>query len=440
MYFDVPATAGCQNLPNVILQTHMDMVVSTDDSLGEVDPLTMTVDIAKDEDTGTVHAKDFKTNCGADDGAGIGVCLAIAKNKNISHGPLRFLFTTAEEIGCMGSKFVPAEFLNADYLINIDGCRVGEVDISSAGYLNADYFKTFSTTGSNASTASLKISVSDLEGGHSGVDIAKPRKSAVSLFSDILNEASQIDANFQIAEIECGNAYNAIPATGEFCIVVDASKANDIKGKIEALADAVKKTCADEKNVKIKVEAMPSQGSAISATDSKTLQAILKDMPNGLIKMSEIQEGTAESSANIGFLSLKNGSLRIGFSARSNSTEYLETLNKTFVDIQNKYSLDYKLIEDSVVPAWPTTGDNALSKLYLKGLRDECGLEGYESILHGAVEPARFVDKHPGMLAICIGLDVQDEHMVTEAWYTKSASVTVAGILNVLDNIVSLTK
>lgn len=438
MYFDVPATPGCETNPNIIMQTHMDMVTTTDDSLGDVDPQKLSVDIVKDEDTGMVHARDYLTNCGADDGAGIGFCLALAKNKNVSHGPIRMLFTTYEENGCQGSKYVPESFLNADYLLNIDGNRIGEVDISSAGFMSPDYYKTMSTSQANAGSKMLTISIADLEGGHSGMDITKPRKSAVSLITDMLDEISQTCPTYQIASIDCGKAYNAIAAHGKFVICVDANKADEVANKIKSFEDTVKKDYADEKNVKIEVAVSDPSIDCISNADSELIHSVLKEIPNGVIKMSEIKEGMPETSANIGFFSLSNGRLRIGFSARSNSTETFNNLSATFTQIRDKYALEYHPNEDAVLPAWPTSGDNALSKLYLKGLADQCGLEGYEAILHGGVEPARFVAIHPGMLAICIGFDIQDEHGLTEAWYTKSAPVCVAAILNLVDNITSL--
>ena len=438
MYFDVPATPGCENIPSIIMQTHMDMVTTTDDSLGDVDPQKLSVDIVKDEDTGMVHAKDFLTNCGADDGAGIGFCLALAKNKNVSHGPIRMLFTTYEENGCQGSKYVPESFLNADYLLNIDGNRIGEVDISSAGFMSPDYYKTMTTAKPNATTKLLTINVSDLEGGHSGLDIVKPRISAVTLFSDILDEVMQICPSYQIASIDCGKAYNAIAEHGKFCICVDSNKADEVASKIKSFEDTVKKNFADEKNIKIEVSQSDPNVNCISNADSELIHSVIKEMPKGVIKMSEIKEGMPESSANIGFFSLFDGRLRIGFSVRSNSTDTLNGLKSTFTQISDKYALEYHANEDSFLPAWPTDGNNALAKLYLKGLEEQCNLEGHEAILHGGVEPARFVAMHPGMLAICIGFDIRDEHALTEAWYAKSAPVCVASILHILDNIASI--
>lgn len=439
MYFDVPATSGCENFPNIILQTHMDMVVTTNEDLKNADPNTISVSLVKDDNTGEVHSRDNKTSSGIDDGQGIGISLAIAKNKKISHGPLRLLFTTTEEIGCMGSKFVPAEFLNADYLINIDGARSGEIFISSAGYMNANYTNSYTLNNAGTNLKLIDISTIGLQGGHSGVDIAKSRKSGAAMCIDCLKKVQEIDSNFQIATFDCGNAYNAIPKVFDLKVAISADKYNKVKEAIEEIVDNVKKEYTEETDFSTKVsdaEILP----CLSNVDSKKLLDMLSKIPNGLIKMSEIQADVPESSSNIGFLTFKDGALRIGISARSNNAEYMKTLMNQFEKIGTDYSVPYKVIEDSVVPVWPSNGDNALSKLYLEGLKDQCNLEGYEVILHGAVEPARFVDKRPGMLAITIGSDVKDEHMTSETWYTRSLPVTIASTLHVLDNINNIKK
>lgn len=58
MYFDVPATKGYENAPNIILQSHMDMVVTTVDEMANIPTDQVSVELVKDEQTGEVHSKD----------------------------------------------------------------------------------------------------------------------------------------------------------------------------------------------------------------------------------------------------------------------------------------------------------------------------------------------------------------------------------------------
>lgn len=347
------------------------------------------------------------------------------------------LFTTTEEIGCAGSQYVPEEYLNADYLINIDGSRTGEVIVSSAGYMNADYHQTYKTEAIPPNYSCVEINVSDLIGGHSGQDIIKPRRGGSVVAKDILNIVESIDPNFKIASISCGNAYNALSKTADMKVAIDKDKIEELKSNIDGLIDNLKSECTEETDVKVRVSEVDPV-LAIGNVDSKNIVKALTEIPNGLIKKSEIQADTPESSANIGFLTISEGNLRIGISARSNDQNYMETLKNTFADVSKKYNLNYEVTEDSVVPVWPTDGNNKLSKMYLSGLKEQANLEGYETIIHASVEPSRFVEKHPGMLAICIGSDVKDEHGTSETWYTKAVPVTVAGILYVFDHVQEL--
>lgn len=121
IYIDIPATAGKENFKNIIIQGHMDMVINAKEDYKEFDPKTTPIELEYNEDTGEIHSKDYKTNIGADDGQGLGLCLAIAKHQNeFEHGPIRLLFTYDEETTFAGAKALDASLLNADYLINFD--------------------------------------------------------------------------------------------------------------------------------------------------------------------------------------------------------------------------------------------------------------------------------------------------------------------------------
>ena len=86
------ATAGYENRPTVILQSHMDMVC---EKLVDIDFDFDNDPIQTYVDGEWLTAKG--TTLGADDGIGCAIELAILDSDDIEHGPLECVFTRDEE-------------------------------------------------------------------------------------------------------------------------------------------------------------------------------------------------------------------------------------------------------------------------------------------------------------------------------------------------------
>lgn len=91
-----PGTAGYENSPTLVLQSHADMVyIKSDASMHDYNsPLKL---VEKD---GFLSADG--TSLGADNGIGVAYTLAILDSTDLPHPPLEVLFTTGEETGMEG--------------------------------------------------------------------------------------------------------------------------------------------------------------------------------------------------------------------------------------------------------------------------------------------------------------------------------------------------
>ncbi|MBR6190636.1 MAG: M20/M25/M40 family metallo-hydrolase, partial [Prevotella sp.] len=122
------ATAGMENRPAVVLQSHMDMVC---DKLAGYDIDFMRDGIKTHVDGEWMRAEG--TTLGADDGIGCAMELALLDSDNIEHGPLECLFTRDEETGLTGANSLKADMLKGDMLINLDSEDEGLFYVSCAG-------------------------------------------------------------------------------------------------------------------------------------------------------------------------------------------------------------------------------------------------------------------------------------------------------------------
>ena len=158
----VPATDPLKK--PLMLSAHMDVV-------GDFSPVT----IVKDEN---ILKTDGTRTLGADDKAGVATAMMLAKtineDKELKHGGLEIVFTRDEEQNMSGAHALDFKAFQSEYILVLDGDRLGDFQIAGAGYTK------------------MLISVKASKGGHSGIDIADPeRVNAVKLIADLMAQIPQ---------------------------------------------------------------------------------------------------------------------------------------------------------------------------------------------------------------------------------------------------------
>ena len=178
---DVPATAGREAAPTVILQGHLDMVCERDPG-SAYDPRTGPLGVLCDGD----WLRADGTTLGADDGVAIAAMLALAEDPDAAHGPLELLMTVEEEVGLGGAFRLDPVLISGSVLLNLDSEEDGSFTVGCAG--GADTLVRFDAPREPAPGTPLRVTVSGALGGHSGGDIALGRANAIKLLARVLRD------------------------------------------------------------------------------------------------------------------------------------------------------------------------------------------------------------------------------------------------------------
>ncbi|MBO5974946.1 MAG: M20/M25/M40 family metallo-hydrolase, partial [Paludibacteraceae bacterium] len=128
-----PTTLGKENVPVVVLQSHLDMVPQKNSDVNhnfEKDSLSL---IVEDD-----WLKATQTTLGADNGIGVAATLAILESNDLSHGPIEALFTIDEEVGMIGAKNLNEDSFEGKILLNMDSEDEGELFVGCAGGVDAN--------------------------------------------------------------------------------------------------------------------------------------------------------------------------------------------------------------------------------------------------------------------------------------------------------------
>lgn len=288
------ASKGYEDVAPIILQGHMDMVCEkTPDCDKNMDKEGLDLEVNGD----FVSAKG--TTLGGDDGIAVAYALAILDDDSIAHPRLEFVCTVSEEVGMEGAAGIDVSMLKGKKLLNMDSEDEGIMLASCAGGCSAQVKLRLNRT--EMTGTKLRISISGLTGGHSGVEIDKGRGNANVLMSRILRDAAE-KAPIFIVSVEGGKKDNAIPRECLSEIIVEADKAEAVKAAVEETANEIREEFATS-DADFNVTTELSDGCSVKAVtkeDSAKAVALIQSLPNGIMRMSQDIDNLVETSLNLG--------------------------------------------------------------------------------------------------------------------------------------------
>lgn len=424
-WIDVPATKDYESYPTLILQGHMDMIC--DVAEGE------TMDV--NTEVGTPHREGDKIwgdhiNLGADDGIGVAIALTIA-DSNLGHGPLRCLFTADEDCGMFGAEKLDPKALDCDYLICLDAEQVGEVYISCLGAVSNRFTCQLPRVSSVDGLAKVKVNISGLKGGHSGLHINEHRLNACDMVRTIL---AQLSAAHEVSliNINAGTADNAIADEAEMTLAVRADEAETVKEKINAIACEYEHEYTEE-TIHYNVEKEDVEASDYVCAPESTAQilGVLKELIYGPIEIDEVNY--VVKSSNIAPLTLRDGAFYVLNMMRSDSNEWLEEQKTIYSSLAQQHAMTYAV--DSYTPAWiAQKGDPLLTMI--KSFYDEAMGHPVEEVHStGSTEIAFFTQHNPNLQSTCIGPTITEAHSIRETLYISTLRPVLQTVVNTMQHI-----
>lgn len=391
-----PATKGMESRQGVVFQAHMDMVPQkTPDKTHdfEKDPIQAYVE------GGWVKAD--RTTLGADDGIGVAIIMAILQAKDIAHGPVEALFTVNEEDGFTGVNALKPGVLKGSVYINVDWETEGSFAIGSAGGVYVDANATYPEGKTPASMAAYTLEVKGLQGGHSGMDIAKGRGSASKLLARLLWTAGP-QFGLRIATLVGGDRYNAIPREATALVVVPMDKADALAEYVQAFERTVKsELAATEPTLTIQATPADLPAAVMDAQAQKALVSAIYGCPNGVIRMSDSVPGLVETSTSMGILKAEAGQFTAGMYVRSAVDSARDDVRQM---IESVFGLaGAQVTNHDAYSGWRPDPGSAILGLVKNTYKDLYGVDPGVAAIHAGLETSVVGAKYPQMDMISVG-------------------------------------
>lgn len=423
-----PASKGMENRKTVILQSHLDMVHQKNDDT-DFDFDTQGIEMEVDGDW--VMAKG--TTLGADNGLGVASIMAILASQDIQHPPIEALFTIDEETGMTGAQQLDGSLLNGKILLNLDTEDDDEIGIGCAGGVDVTAHRTYDLENiDDDDFYGMKISVKGLKGGHSGMEIHKGLGNSNKILARLL---TSVESKFRIAEFEGGGLRNAIPREAWAKIVVKNEDVAEIGRAIEAKAWDIKKEFNEvDPKLQILIDAkVTALDKTLSEKDTEDFLSLIKNLHNGVYKMSENMPGLVEASNNVAKIELKEGKAEIENLTRSSMESTKDEVSQLLEEAFSKAGFTTEL--SGSYPGWQPNPNSEILKLlenlYLEMFSHKPNIVA----CHAGLECGILGERIPGLDMISLGPTILGAHSPDEKVSISSTQKFWKYLLNILEKI-----
>ena len=424
-----PASPGRENHKTVTLQAHLDMVPQKNASV-QHDFLTDPIDAYVED--GWVKARG--TTLGADNGIGASLALAVLADDTLEHGPIEALFTIDEEQSMDGAFGLKPNFLQGDILLNCDSEKEGELFVGCAGGADLNIsFQFKEDTYIPEGDVAVKITLSGLKGGHSGVDIHLGRANANKLMFRFLKEAV-CDYGARLSAVEGGNMRNAIPREAWAIVTIPGDNVEALWELVSDYQEMYQVEYAGvESGIRFEAEMTELPTTLIPEEIQDDLINAIEGCQNGVISMLHDFPGTVESSSNLAIVKTSDELIEIKILVRSSSETRKEAVCSSLESIFSMAGAKVEIPDG--YNGWQPNIHSPMLQV-MKGVYQELfAVEPAVKVMHAGLECGIIQGAYPQMDMISIGPDLEYPHSPDERVRIESVANTWRYITAVLAKI-----
>lgn len=424
-----PATRGKEQVPGVVLQSHMDMVCEKNSDVAhdfDKDPIQPYIDGE------WVKAKG--TTLGADDGIGMAAALAVLTAEDIGHGPIECLFTVDEETGLSGAFALQPGFFKGRILLNLDSEDEGEMFIGCAGGIDTVVRLPYHTLPSPAHKFAVKVNVRGLQGGHSGDDINKGRGNAIKILNRFVWEMNH-KYGVLLATLEGGNLRNAIAREAKAVFIFDEIVKENVRVDFNVYAAEMENVWKmTEPGLVLELESTELPENVLDQDSTNKILNGLYACPHGVFAMSYRMPGMVETSTNLAAVRfVENDTLLITTSQRSD-------LNAEKMNIAQMVEAVFQLTGAEVehgegYPGWAPNPNSEILKIAVDSYKKLFGKEPIVRSIHAGLECGLFLEKYPDMDMISFGPTLRGVHSPDEKVNIETVEKWWKHLVDILENL-----
>lgn len=402
------ATSGYESANGVIIQSHMDMVNEKNgDTIHDFskDPIKLIVE-------GDIIKADG-TTLGADNGIAVAMSLALLDSNEYKHPKLCVVITTEEETGMGGAFALDGKLIEGNkYFLNIDSDKEGMFIVSCAGGVRQILELPTEYVDVPSNFESYAIKVRGLNGGHSGIEIAKGLANSNVLMGRVLYRAFN-KYGILISNISGGLKDNAIPREADAIVNIDSKDIDGVKEIVREADEMFRKEFrVSEPNISISIEKVDREEKSFTKETSNKVISVIMLIPNGVQAMSLDIQGLVETSNNLGVIVTEKDKVVFTSATRSSvpsRKHFLQDQVKHLAGLIGANYLDY-----GNYPGWAYEPNSTLRDKCIQLYSEMYNRKAEFEAIHAGLECGLFSEKVQGLDIISFGPNITGQHTPEE--------------------------
>jgi dipeptidase D len=422
-----PATPGMENRKGIILQGHLDMVPQKNSDKVH--------DFTKDPIEAYIDGEWITANgttLGADNGIGVAAAMAVLEDKNLVHGPVEALFTIDEETGMTGAFNLQPGILKGDILINLDSEDEGELYVGCAGGMDANIKLAYKEEQVPSGYTFVKLSITGLKGGHSGMDISSGRANSIKLLFRFLKFAEK-ELNIRISSIDGGSLRNAIPREAFVIAGVPTDKIKQLDVAIEKHLKVYNSEFSlVEPDLAFASQKVDNPSSVIDAKSQWAIIRAIYGCPNGVIRMSDSMAGLVETSTNLARTYTADGFIYVQCLLRSSVDSAKEALGEKIASVFELAGAEVTF--SGAYPGWKPNMESAILKSMKNVYSTNWGKVPEIKAIHAGLECGILGGVYPNLDMISFGPTIRYPHSPDEKVKIDTVNMFWKFLVEVLKN------
>jgi dipeptidase D len=331
---------------------------------------------------------------------------------DIAHPAIEMFVTVDEETGMHGAFGLQPGFLQGDILINMDSEDEGELYVGCAGGIDADITFRYKEVEVPEGDVALKISLTGLKGGHSGVDIHLQRANANKLMFRFLKVAvSDLDA--RLASIDGGSLRNAIPREAFAVVTVPEDAVDDMIDFVKACEELfIEEYAGVEDNISFTVEAVELPAGLIPEEVQDDLINAVTACPNGVYRFIPELPTVVETSNNLAIIKSDGEKIEVRSLIRSSVESRKDEVASMVESVFSLAGAKVELVGG--YPGWKPNLESPILKEMTKVYEDKYGKTPKVMIIHAGLECGILGTHYPAMDMISFGPTIRYPHSPDE--------------------------
>jgi dipeptidase D len=319
-------------------------------------------------------------------------------------------------------------------MLNLDSEEDGVIFVGCAGGEDTLIDLKPSFRSASFRGPALRLQVSGLRGGHSGLNIVENRGNALKLAARLLSALVEQGVAFDLASVAGGSKHNAIPREAEAIIVPDPAASAKLHAVTEnELAGYRVELHKIDDGLTVSWSPCPDPPRVLAVDDRDRLLRLMLALPHGVLGMSQDIAGLVETSNNLAVVVEREGGIRVVTSSRSSVAP---SLAYVLTQVRAAAALAHASVTlKDGYPGWKPNMDSKALAVVREVYRRRWSREPHVTAIHAGLECGLLGEKIPGLDMVSFGPQIEGAHSPDERVEVASVERFWGALTEVLDRL-----